>query len=241
MRLNRFLATAGVASRRGADPLITEGRVEINGQVCTTLGQMVDPSRDVVRVDGERIRLPRRWIYYALHKPAGFVTTRSDELGRRTVDELIGALRGRVVPVGRLDRASEGLLLLTNNGELTQRLLHPKYRQPRTYLVWVSPAPTSLILEDIARGVPIGRGERSGPAKAQLVGRRGPVARVRITLREGKNREVRRIFRHFEIKVNALRRIAYAGIDLGDLPTGALRPLRSDEIARLASATGLVL
>lgn len=241
MRLNRFLAAAGVASRRSADPLIAEGRVEVNGRISTTLGQMVDPERDLVRVDGERIRLPRRWLYYVLHKPAGFVTTRSDELGRRTVDDLIGPLRGRVVPVGRLDRASEGLLLLTNNGELTQRLLHPKYRQPRTYLVWVSPAPTSLVLEEIERGVPIGRGERSGPAKAQILGRRGAVARVRITLREGKNREVRRIFRAFDIKVNALRRVAYAGIDLGDLPPGAIRPLRNDEVARLASATGLAL
>ena len=241
MRLNRFLAAAGLASRRGADPLIAEGRVEVNGEISTTLGQLVDPAHDVVRVDGERIRLPRHWIYYLLHKPAGFVTTRADELGRRTVDDLIGSLRGRVVPVGRLDRSSEGLLLLTNNGELIQRLLHPKYRQPRTYLVWVTPAPTRLVLEEIERGVPIGRGERSGRAETQLLGRRGPMARVRITLREGKNREVRRIFRHFEMKVNALRRIGYAGIDLGDLPPGAMRPLRGDEISRLASATGLVL
>jgi len=241
MRLNRFLAAAGVASRRSADALIAEGRVEINGEVSTGLGHLVDPARDLVRVDGERIRLPRRWLYYLLHKPAGFVTTRSDELGRRTVDDLIGPLRGRVVAVGRLDRASEGLLLLTNNGELVQRLLHPKYRQPRTYLVWVTPAPTRHVLEEIERGVPIGRGERSGPAEAQLLGRRGPMGRVRITLREGKNREVRRIFRRFDMKVNALRRIAYAGIELGDLPAGAIRPLRGDEVSRLAAATGLVL
>ncbi|MCA9728122.1 MAG: rRNA pseudouridine synthase [Candidatus Eisenbacteria bacterium] len=241
MRLNRFLAAAGVGSRRGCDPLIVEGRVEVNGEICVDLSRMVDPGHDEVRLDGERIRLPRRWLYYVLHKPAGFVTTRADELGRRTVDDLIGSLRGRVVPVGRLDRASEGLLLLTNNGELTQRLLHPKYRQPRTYLVWVTPAPTSPMLEEIEHGVPLGRGERSGPAHVKVLGRRGSVARVRITLREGKNREVRRIFRHFEIKVNALRRVSYAGLELGELAPGALRPLTGREVEQLAAVTGLSL
>lgn len=205
------------------------------------LGSRVEPERQEVRVDGERVRLPRRWKYYVLHKPSGFVTTASDERGRRTVVDLIGRLRGSVAPVGRLDRASEGLLLLTDNGELAQRLLHPRYRQPRTYLVWVDPPPTAEQVTQIEAGLPIGGGERSGPAEVRVLARRRGVGRVRVTLREGKNREVRRIFRTLGIRVTALRRVAYAGIELGPLPPGAVRPLNPKEIEELARRTGLEL
>lgn len=241
-RLAQFLASTGLGSRRSCEGLVRAGRVEVNGEVVQLPGPRVHPEKDVVQCDGERVRPPRRWLYLMMNKPAGLVTTRSDERGRATVDELLGRLRGRVVPVGRLDRATEGLLLFTNNGDLAHRLLHPKFRQPRTYLAWVTPSPTKLHMEEIERGgIAIGSGERSGTAEARILSRKGTTARVRITLREGKYREVRRIFKALDLRVLVLRRVAYAGMRLDELPTGALRPLVPEEIAELARRTGLAL
>ena len=241
MRLNRFLALAGVASRRACDLLIQEGRVEVNGEIVTEPGRRVDSVRDVVRCDGERRRAPRQWLFLAMHKPAGYVTTRSDELGRKTVEDLLGRYRGRVRPIGRLDRGSEGLLLFTNHGEVANRLLHPRYQQPRTYLVWLQPPPTVGDMDRVREGVPIGIGEWSGPAEVKVLGTKGDALRVRITIREGKNREVRRIFRAVGSRVNALRRIDYAGVSLAGLPPGTVRPLEPHEVAHLLEVTGVVL
>jgi 23S rRNA pseudouridine2605 synthase len=241
MRLNRFLASAGLGSRRACEELIRQGRVEINGQIARLPGPPVDPGRDVIRCDGQRVRLPTSGVYLAMNKPAGYVTTRADEYGRRTVYDLLKKTYRGVFAVGRLDRASEGLLLLTNNGELANRLLHPRYGQERTYLVWVRPAPDVETMHAIREGVAIGPGERSGPAKARVLGRRGDATRIRITLWEGKYREVRRVFRAFGIHVLALRRVSYAGIQLQDLPAGMVRPLTGEEIAELARRTGLAL
>ena len=235
------MAAAGLGSRRACDELIAEARVDVNGEVVDTPGRKVHPHEDIVRLDGERVVLPKKWVYLALHKPAGYVTTRSDERGRRTVEEFLGRYRGRVVAVGRLDRATEGLLLFTNNGELTHRLLHPSFEQPRTYLVWVDPAPTIPQVRQIEEGVPIGNHEVSGPAQVRVLTRKKDMARVRIVLREGKYREVRRIFRSLGIRVTALRRTAYAGIQLGPLPPGTLRPLTRLEIEELEQRTGLQL
>ena len=215
--------------------------MDVNGEVVTEPGRRVDPHKDIVRCDGERRRLPKQWVFLALHKPAGYVTTRADEHGRKTVEELLGRYRGRVRPIGRLDRGSEGLLLFTNHGEVANRLLHPRYQQPRTYLVWVEPPPTVSDMDRIRQGVPIGMGEWSGPADVKVLGPKGGALRVRITLREGKNREVRRIFRTVGSRVNALRRIDYAGIGLGGLPPGAMRELEPHEIAHLAQVTGVEL
>lgn len=242
MRLNRFLASAGLGSRRSCEALIRAGRIEVNGQVAAFPGPEVDPRRDDVRLDGERVRPPARRVYYAFHKPAGIISTLRDERGRPCLDAYLGRMRGRVVPVGRLDRATEGLLLLTNNGELVERLLHPRYRQERTYLVWVRPSPPLSALRQIeAGGVPLGEGERSGPARVRVLGRRSEVTRLRLTLWEGKYREVRRLMRAFELRVLVLRRVSFAGILLGALPAGALRPLEPEEIAGLARRTGLLL
>jgi 23S rRNA pseudouridine2605 synthase len=241
MRLARYLAAAGIGSRRSCEEMIRQGRITVDGEVVRTPATRVQPASSQVRCDGERLRLPRRWIYAALNKPSGYITTRSDERGRRTVEDLLGRLRGRVVPVGRLDRSSEGLLLFTNNGDLAQRLLHPRFRQPRTYLVWVAPVPANQVLRAIEGGVDIGGGERSGPARVRLLGAKGGTARVRIQLREGRNREIRRIFSAFGIRVTALRRISYAGVHLGDLPSGAVRALSPAEISLLGRRTGLDL
>lgn len=239
MRLNRFLAGAGLGSRRSCEELIRQGRVEVNGETAIFPGPEVDPQHDVVRCDGSRLRLPRTFQYLMLNKPAGYITTLADELQRKSIEDLLGRWRGQVFPVGRLDRSTEGLLLLTNNGELAHRLLHPKFGIERTYLVWVRPAPSPEAMSRIREGMHIGSGERSGPAQARILGRRSETTRVRITLREGKYREVRRIFAVLGIKVLALRRTAFAGLVLGDLPTGALRSMTEDEVAILFQRTGL--
>jgi pseudouridine synthase len=242
MRLNRFLAAAGLGSRRSCEDLVREGRIEVNGVIVTFPGHEVEPGTDNVCSDGERVRAPRRWLYYVMYKLAGYVTTRADERGRKTVDELLGRLRGRVFPVGRLDRATEGLLLFTNNGELAERLLHPRFHHERTYVAWVTPPPGVHTLRAIeAGGVPIGRGGHSGPAKARLIGRRHDPARVRITLHEGKYREVRRIFRAFDLRVLVLRRVSFAGLLLNDLEPGGIRPLTELERELLAKRSGLIL
>lgn len=242
MRLNRFLASAGLGSRRSCEELIRAGRIDVNGVACGLPGPQVDPDADVVRCDGEIVRLPQKWLYYAMNKPAGYVTTHRDDRGRKSIDDLLGKLRGRLHSVGRLDRPTEGLLLLTNNGDLANRLLHPRYRQERTYFAWVRPRPTREVVARIeAGGVDLGNDEESGPARMRVYGRHGDTTRVRLTLYEGKNREVRRLFSAFDIRVMVLRRIIFAGIRLEDLPAGAMRALRPDEVALLASRTGLKL
>lgn len=240
MRLNRFLALTGLASRRKCEELIRESRIEINGTTVENLSTQVDPERDRVTYDGERLRIPDTFFYLMMHKPSGFVVSTSDERGRATVYELLpGPVRGKVQAVGRLDRGSEGLLLFTNDGVLANALLHPRHGVERLYVAWVAPPPR---MEDIARlraGVPLEQGERSGPAQVRVLGRKKSTARVRIALREGKNREVRRMFRAVGCRVLALRRVAFGGLALNDLPTGKTRNLTRTEIAMLKQAAGI--
>jgi len=240
VRLNRFLAGAGLGSRRACEELIRQGRIEVNGVTVTLPGPEIDPAADDVRCDGERVRLPKSHLYLMLNKPAGFVTTLADERGRKSVADFLGRYLGKVFPVGRLDRATEGLLLLTSDGELANRLLHPRYQVERTYMAWVRPIPSLAICRQIEAGVAIGDGERSGPADVRVYRSKGEVARVRLILREGKYREVRRIFAHFDIKVNALRRVAFAGLTLGTLEPGHLRALTAQELTALRRRAGLL-
>jgi 23S rRNA pseudouridine2605 synthase len=239
VRLNRYLALAGLGARRKVESLIAEGRIEVNGRPAETPAERVDPDRDRVTCDGARLRVPKTAVYVAMNKPAGIVVSARDERGRATVYDLLPArLRSRVRSVGRLDRASEGLLLLTSDGTLAHALLHPSRKVKKTYLAWVRPVPRTEEIGALREGVSLGRGERSGPAQVRLVGSRGGIARVRLTLTEGKNREVRRMFRAIGCQVLALRRVGIDGIRLEGIRSGGHRRLTPAEIAVLRQAAG---
>lgn len=237
MRLNRYLALAGLGSRRNVESLILEGRVEVNGETVETPSYSVDPEKDRVTFDGERVRAPRSQLYLLMNKPSGVVVTASDERGRTTVYDLLpDKMRGRVRAVGRLDRASEGLLLFTNDGELSHALLHPSRGVKKSYLAWVTPTPDLDSIRALRAGLPIGRGERSGKAAVKLLGSRKATARLRLTLTEGKNREVRRMFRAVGCKVLALRRVEIGGVRLERTRPGGHRILTRAEVAQLRRA-----
>ncbi len=229
LRLQAFLARAGVGSRRKAEALILSGRVRVNGEVAQ-LGQKVGP-KDRVEVDGEEVRLPQR-VVLALHKPRGYTTTRHDPHAKRTVFDLLPPIPG-LHPVGRLDRDSEGLLLLTNDGDLTLRLTHPRYGVRKVYRVWTEkgtlPPRVCRLLE---RGVEL----EDGPARA-LKARPAPGGGI-LVLAEGRKREVRRMLKRVGYPVRRLLRLKVGPIPLGDLPPGGWRPLTEEEIQALEEALG---
>lgn len=240
MRINRFLAMSGMGSRRKCEELVRERRIEVNGVTVDSLSFEVDPDRDRVTCDGERLRPPRVLLYAMMHKPSGVVVTADDERGRATVYDLLPErLQGKVRAVGRLDQGSEGLLIFTNDGLLAHALLHPRSAVPRTYLVWVTPSPPGEALAQLRTGVPLGHGERSGPADVRILGSRSGTARIRLIIREGKNREIRRMFRAVGSRVLALRRVGFDGLYLEDLPPGKVRALKPPEVAGLRKASGL--
>jgi len=236
-RLQKLLAQAGVASRRAAEALIRAGRVSVNGEVVTELGTKADVSRDDVRVDGERLRRPTLRLL-ALHKPPGVVTTLSDPEGRPTIRGCLPSRFDRVFPVGRLDFHSSGLLLLTNDGELAGRLLHPRFRIPRTYRVKVRGHPSAAALGGLRHGVKLDDGV-SGPAQVDVERLLPAKAWLRITIREGRRREVRRMCEAVGHPVERLVRVRFGPIELGRLEPGRWRPLDEREIAALRAAVGL--
>jgi pseudouridine synthase len=227
VRLNAYLARAGVASRRRADELIKAGRVRVNGargELNTAVG-----GRDVVEVDGARVRL-QRLAYVLLHKPAGVVTTASDPHGRPTVVELVPR-EPRVVPVGRLDADTTGALLLTNDGALAHRLAHPRYGVEKVYEVHVDGDPAAEALRRLAGGVQL----EDGPTAPARVRRLGP-GRLELTLHEGRNRQVRRMLEAVGHRVRGLHRPRYAGLDVRGLAPGQWRELTPAEVGRLRAA-----
>jgi len=234
-RLQKVLAHAGISSRRAAERLIVEGRVSVNGAVVTELGTKVDPVRDAIKVDGKRVGAPPSGrTYLALHKPRGVVTTLSDPEGRPTVKDFLRGIKARVYPVGRLDYHSEGLLILTDDGALARNLMHPSRGVEKTYLAKVKGQPDPEVLVRLSRGIPLD-GKRTGPAKVRVV-RRGDNAWIEITIGEGRNRQVRRMFQAVGHPVQRLRRMGYGGVVLGRLPVGTLRPLSEAEVAELSRA-----
>jgi len=237
-RLQKFLARAGVASRRGSEDLMTAGRVAVNGQVVTELGTKVDPARDVVTVDGREVVLGAGCAYYALDKPSGYVTTMSDTHGRPTVAELLpeGAPAG-LFPVGRLDQDTTGLLLLTTDGELAYRLMHPRYHVPKTYVAHVQGRITEAEVGSLREGITLDDGPTK-PAQVSIEAATPRVSRVEITLTEGRKRQVRRMFDAVGHRVTKLRRVRFGPVELGDLRAGRTRPLTEAEIAELKREAG---
>jgi pseudouridine synthase len=235
-RLQRALARAGVGSRRSSEELIEASRVTVNGRVAS-LGDRIDAERDEVRVDGELIPLNPTLRYFALHKPAGVMTTMRDP---HTGSDLTAYLpRGlRVFPVGRLDRDTEGLLLVTNDGELTNRLLHPRYGVEKEYLAEVTGTPTDRRMARLVRGVHLEDGAARARS-ARVVARSGGRAGVRLVMAEGRKREVRRMLEAVGLPVRRLVRLRFGPVKLGRLRQGELRELDADEVGALYRAAGM--
>lgn len=234
-RLNKWLARAGLASRRAADRLIADGRVTVNGTVVRELGTKVEPDAHV-KVDGKLVKPPASaHVYFMLNKPRGMLTTMSDPEGRPTVGDAARGVGRRVYPVGRLDYNSEGLLLLTDDGDLARDLMHPARKVPKTYLIKVRGRVAREAADRLREGVTI-EGRRTAPARVRLV-QPGANTWLEITITEGRKHQVRHMLLAVGHPVVKLKRIRYGGLELGDLEPGLLRPLTTAEVDRLRRAT----
>ena len=238
-RLQKILARVGVASRRAAEALITAGRVAVDGRVVTELGSKADPLTQKVSLDGQVLGGAQTADYWLVHKPAGVVSTVSDPQGRpRVIDLLPTGAAGRVYPVGRLDLDSEGLVLLTNDGELAYRLMHPRFMVPKLYRVWVAGRPGGEALERLRQGVRV-EGRLTAPARVQLKGGTALRSKLSMVIYEGRKREIRLMCAAVGHPVQRLVRMGLGPIKLGELPVGAARRLSGAEVAALKAAAGL--
>ena len=234
VRLQKYMADCGIASRRKSEELITAGKVKVNGKVAS-LGDKVDPAKDKVSVDGHKVVRDTEFRYVMLNKPRGFVTTLSDELGRKCVAELVGDVGVRVYPVGRLDRDSEGLLLLTNDGEFANNMMHPSKHVPKTYRVTVRPAINESILNHLMTGIMID-GKTTLPAEVKVISQEPNRVVLEIVICEGRNRQIRKMCEAEGLEVARLKRVAIGPVRLGMLKQGAWRDLTSQELKSLRQA-----
>lgn len=232
MRLQKYLARAGVASRRASEDLIRAGRVKVDGQVVQVQGVQVDPETSVVQVDGRRVALaPARWVM--LHKPPGYLCTRNDPAGRPTVYDLLDPGLADLFHVGRLDYMSEGLLLLTNEGDLAAALLHPRSRVKRRYEITAPRPLPEGIDERLLAGVELDDGMARVESLRRLQGGKRDQCVLQLTLREGRNREVRRLMDEVGVTIHSLKRVTFGSLELKNLPRGSWRALEEHEVARL--------
>jgi len=236
-RLQKIIARAGLASRRGAETLITAGRVRVNGKVQTELGSKADPRRDKIEVDGKLVQA-EDLVYILLHKPRGCVSTADDPEGRDTVLDFVRGIPARLYPVGRLDYATSGVLLLTNDGDFAQGLLHPRQKVPKTYVVKLDDEISDNDLEPWRKGVPLDDGPTL-PADVQLIRHEGGKSWIRVTITEGRNQQIRRMAAATGFIVMRLARVSFAGIDHEDLKPGQWRPLTVDELRKLKKTYGI--
>lgn len=238
LRLQIIISRAGIASRRQAEKLIADGEVSVNGRVVRELGTRADLSRDHVKVHGkllQRLRLAEHWIF---NKPVGMITTMSDPAGRPCVGDAIGESHRFLFPVGRLDFHSSGLLVLSSDGELCERLTHPRYHLPKTYRVKTGRVPGADALAHLRTGVRLSDGT-TGPARVRVERQEGGKAWLDITITEGRNRQVRRMLDAVGVRVEKLRRTAIGPLKLGRLPTGKARRMTPEELASIREAVGL--
>jgi 23S rRNA pseudouridine2605 synthase len=233
-RLQKILAQAGVASRRASEQIIVEGRVTVNGKVVSELGSKADLERDHIKVDGRLLRPPKHQVYIVLNKPDSTVTTASDPQGRTTVMELLKGVKERVYPVGRLDYHSEGLLLLTNDGEIANAITSAATHLPKTYVVKVTGTLTADQEEQFRRGVPLS-GRRTMPAGLKLI-KEGENPWYEVKLFEGRNQQIRLMFKHFGYLVEKLRRVRIGPIEIGPCRPGQFRYLSNEEVQKLKRA-----
>ena len=231
VRLQKFLAEAGVASRRASEQAIVAGRVTVNGQLASKLGAKVDPQHDRVAVDG-RVVAPKRKLYIALNKPPGFICTRGAEDDRKRIGSLLPREWTELFSVGRLDYQSEGLIFLTNDGDFCLKLTHPRYGIPRIYVAWIEGRVTAEMLKNFTQGV-VSAGEKLQARRARLISANNSNSIVELELTEGKNREVRRLFETQNLTVRRLQRVQIGPIKLGQLPTGKWGVLTEPEIKSL--------
>jgi len=238
IRLNKFLAQAGVASRREVDKMIAEGKIKVNGQVVKELGSKIDDEKDRVEVEGKRVEREEGLIYLMINKPPGYLVTLKDHFQRPTIQQLLPSLKKRVFPVGRLDYDSSGLLLMTNDGELAYRLTHPRFKVPKAYLVKVNGEPDPSGLTRLEKGIYLD-GKKTAPAKvAQLKG--DPKKSLfKLEIYEGRKREVKRMFQAIGHKVLQLQRTSFGDLRLGSLKAGKWRFLTRKEIDTLKKKVAL--
>ena len=235
VRLQKFLADAGIASRRKAEALIAEGKVKVNGRAAS-VGDSVDPRRDTVLCGGARVEPASEKRYIMLNKPRGYITTMSDEQGRKCVSDLVRSVGARVYPVGRLDRESEGLLLLTNDGDFANSIIHPSHHVSKTYRVTIHGAVTEEQLSSITAGMMLD-GQKTLPAEVSVFSKQEGREVLELTIYEGRNRQIRRMCEELGLEVARLRRIRIGGVKLGMLPPGKWRELEAFELKALWEAS----
>ena len=237
IRLQKFLSEAGVASRRKAEEMIRSGSVKVNGAVAQ-IGDSVDPKKDTVLVKGKKVTKQKTMRYILLNKPRGYVTTTDDDLGRKCVLELVKDIKERIYPVGRLDRVSEGALILTNDGAFANAMMHPSKHVPKTYRVTVRPGITAEQVDILSTGIELD-GRLTAPADVHVISKEEGRAVLEIVLYEGRNRQIRRMCEALDLEVARLRRTAIGSIKLGMLQTGEYRDLTQQEIESLFKSAGL--
>lgn len=234
-RLQKMMADCGVASRRKAEEMIAQGRVKVNGRPAK-IGDKVDPRKDLVTVDDERIGTGDKKVYIMLHKPRGFITTMSDEKDRKCVAELVAEIPERVYPVGRLDKDSEGILLMTNDGNFANTISHPSGHVPKLYRVTVRPAVTEDMLTQMSVGMVID-GQKTAPCTVRVIQEEKGRVVLEIVLNEGRNRQIRKMCEQLGLEVARLKRVSIGSVKLGMLQPGQYRELTPEEVQRLMAAS----
>ncbi|MFW6009176.1 MAG: pseudouridine synthase, partial [archaeon] len=230
MRINKYLAACGVASRRKSEEYILAGNVKVNGKVTKDLSTQIKPEQDTVKLNDKKIEIEEKTIYIMLNKPKGYLSTVEDDRNRKTVLDLITNQKHRIYPIGRLDYDTQGLLLLTNDGKLANKIMKPESKMPKTYIVKVDGKLTSQDIEKITNGIQLDTGYTTMPSKIDMISNKKNISKFKLTIYEGKNRQIKKMMREIKKQVISLKRIAIGDIKLGDLSDGKYRYLTDIEL-----------